>query len=336
MNLTEKVKKFFPSVSVCIYYFMASLSLCYLYYHKQFFNVTFYEHSMGGIYYILSFDALKPNQFRLLVPFIFKLFKTVFFFVPDKTIFFVIILIFTFFTLVLFYNILNVYFGNKKLNQWLTFVLFYPIIWQYMILNQMFEFTDFANIFFIFAGYYCIINNYHKTLALVFLLGALNHDSIGFLIVMYILFNFKDIFKRKTIFYTLAMAAIFIIIKKVMEYIFAANPGVSFRFNYIFNFNEFFDKPRHIVLRNIFLTFGGLHLFVFYFFVSGRWKKFNTKYLYITLTVFPYVIIIFLIHTAFEGRNYMTAIPFMIILFLLFIAAQKNSFLKPLNPIIRE
>jgi hypothetical protein len=336
MNFAERVKNFFPSVSVCIYYFFSSLSLSYLYFHKQFYDVTFYEQNTGGIYYILSLEAIKPNQFRLFVPYIFKLIKTVFFFVPDKAVFFVIILVFTFLSLVLFYNILNVYFGNKKINQWLTFILLYPMIWQYLILNQMFEFTDFANILFIFAGYYCIINNYHKTLLAVFLIGAFNHDSIGFLIVMYLLFNIKNTFKWKTIIYTIAMAAIFIIVKKAMETVFAANPGISFRWNYIHNFNEFFDKPKHIVLRNVFLTFGGLHLFVLYFFISGKWKKFNTKYLYITLTVIPYVIIVFLIHTTFEARNYMTAIPFMIILFLLFFTTQKNSFLKPAEEVERK
>ncbi|RPI17196.1 MAG: hypothetical protein EHM58_10065 [Ignavibacteriae bacterium] len=336
MNLQEKVKSFFPSLSVCIYYMMSSLSFCYIYFHKQFFNVTFYEQNTGGIYYILSLEAIKPNQFRLLIPYLYKAFKTVFFFVPDKAAFFIIIVVITFITLVIFYNILNVYFDNKKINQWLTFILFYPMLWQFMVLNQIFDFTDFANFFFIFVGYYCIIKNYNKTLLLFFTLGTFNHDSIGFLIVMYVLFNIKDIFKQKTIFYTIAMAAIFIIVKKVLETIFASNLGISFRLNYEYNYNQFFDMPMHIVVRNVFLTFGGLHLFVLYFFISGRWKKFNTKYLYITFTLILYVIIIFLIHTTFEARNYMTAIPFIMILFLLFFTTQKNSFLKPVKEIQRQ
>jgi hypothetical protein len=81
------------------------------------------------------------------------------------------------------------------------------------------------------------------------------------------------------------------------------------------------------------MFFGGIHLFILYFFISGRWKAFNTKYLYINLTIIPYVIIIFLIQTSLEARNYITAIPFAVILFLMFFSTQKNSFLKPLDAI---
>jgi hypothetical protein len=132
------------------------------------------------------------------------------------------------------------------------------------------------------------------------------------------------------------MAAISILVKLMMEKIFASNPGISFRLNYIYNTTEFVNKPPHIVLRNIFLLFGGMHLFVFYFIISGRWKKFNSKYLYITFTIVPYVIIIYLIHTFFEARNYITAIPFIIILFLLYFATEQNSFLKPAEEILSQ
>lgn len=336
LSFGERIKNFFPPLSVCFYYLMSSLSFCYIYFHKQFFDLTFREQNTGGIYYILSFEAIKPNQFRLLIPLLFKAFKKVFFFIPDKAAFFIIILVITFLSLVIFYNILNTYFENKKINQWLAFILFYPMLWQFMIMNQIFDFTDFANFIFIFLGYYCIIKNYNKTLLLVFLIGAFNHDSIGFLIVMYVLFNIKEIFKWKTILYTVSMAVIFLVIKKVLENIFIANPGISFRWNYIYNFNEFFNKPVHIVFRNVFFAFGGLHLFVIYFFLSGKWKKYNTKYMYITLTIIPYAIILFLIHTTFEARNYITAIPYMTILFLLFFSTQKNSFLKPAEEVSRR
>jgi len=197
----------------------------------------------------------------------------------------------------------------------------------------MFEFTDFANILFILAGYYCIIKGYNKLLLFTFLLGTFNHDSTGFLVIMFILFNVKTVFKKEIIFYSILMMLIFVLVKLMMEKIFAPNPGLSFRLNYMFNISEFTNNPLHIVLRNVFLMFGGLHLFVIYFFVSGRWKRFNTKYLYITLTIVPYVIILFLIHTLFEARNYITAIPFVIILFLMFFSTQQNSFLKPLDAI---
>jgi hypothetical protein len=132
------------------------------------------------------------------------------------------------------------------------------------------------------------------------------------------------------------MVVLFIAVKKLMEYIFISNPGLSFRLNYNHNIMAFTKEPLHRVIRNIFLMFGGLHLFVLYFFVSGKWKKFNTEYLYITLTIVPYVIIIFLIHTTFEARNYIAAIPFVLLQFLLYFTTHRNSFLKPAPEVTSE
>lgn len=331
MTFKEKLRNFFPSPSVCVYYLLASVTFCYIYFHRTFFKLTFWENDMGGIYHILSYDAIKPNQYRLFVPYIFKAFRFVFPFIHDRPAYFAIILVFTFLTLIIFYNILNVYFKNTNINSWLALIVFYPMAWQYIILNQMFEFTDFAYLLFVFAGYFAIIKKYDKTLLLIFLLGTFNHDSIGFLIVMYVLFNIKELLSKKVIINTVLMTIIFIGVKKIMEMIFINNPGLSFRFNYVYNTEAFFTMPPHIVVRNVIFTFGGIHFFVLYFFIAGKWKKFNTKYLYITLALFIHVLIVFLIHTTFEGRNYIAAIPYMLILFFLFLSTQKNSFIEP-NP----
>jgi hypothetical protein len=207
------------------------------------------------------------------------------------------------------------------------------MVWHYIILNDMFEFTDFANILFIFTGYYFIIKEYNKLLLFTFVIGTFNHDSIGFLIPMYLLFHYKEIFTKRVIFNTVFMTAVIIAVRLMMLEIFKNNPNLSWRPNYIYNYNSFTALPLYKVLRNILLFFGGLQFFVLYFFISGRWKNFKTKYLYINLAIIPYIIIIFFIHTTFEARNYITAIPFIIILFLMFFTTQQNSFLKPLDAI---
>ncbi len=329
MKVVHKIKALFPPLNVCIYYFLASISFCYLYFHDRFSNRTFHEENIGGMYWILTFKARVPNQFRLLVPFLLKGLKTVFPFVPDKALFLGIIICFMFFILVFFYNILNFYFAEKKINRWLAFVIIYPMFWHYQVLNQMFDFTDFAYFLFILIGFYFILNKNNKSLLLIFALGTLNHDSIGFLIIMFLLFNIKEIFKKETVFYASAMVIIFIFVKIVMQSIFVSNPGLSFRLNVGFNLSQFIDLPVYKIIINIILYFGGLHIFVLYFFLSGRWKRFKTKYLLINLTVIPYVLIIFLIHTTFEARNYISSSIFILLLFLMFFSTQKNSFLKP-------
>ncbi len=208
--------------------------------------------------------------------------------------------------------------------------------WQYFILTDMFEFTDFMNILFIFAGYYFIIKEYNWALLFTFVLGTFNHDSIGFLIPMYLLFNYKEIFTKRVIFNTVFMTVVIIAVRLMMLEIFKNNPNLSWRPNYIYNINSFVMYPSHRVVRNMVLFFGGMHFFVLYFFISGRWKKFRTKYLYMSFTIIPYVIIIFLIHTTLEARNYITAIPFIIIPFLLYFSTEKGSFLKPTEEILSK
>ncbi len=291
---------------------------------------------MGGIYYILTYGAEIPNQYRLVIPYIFKAIKIIFPFLGDRTVYMSMIIMITFFTLIFFYNILNIYFRNKKTNKFLTFILLFPMIWQYIILNSMFEFTDFANILFIFAGYYFIIKQYNKLLLLTFVIGTFNHDSIGFLIPMYILFHYKEIFTKPVILNTVFMTIVIIAVRLMMLEIFKNNPNVSWSPKYIYNANSFVMFPVYRVIRNMLLFFGGLHLFVIYFFISGRWKNFRTKYLYMSFTIIPYIIIIFLIHTIQEARNYITAIPFIIIPFLLYFATEQNSFLKPTDEVLSK
>lgn len=336
MKIIKTRKGFFPDIKTCIYYSLASLTFCYIYFHKLFHTVTFYEHNMGGIYYILSYEANVPNQYRLLIPYVFKIIKTVFPFLNDRAVYMSIILVITFLTLVVFYNILNVYFSNEKINKYLAFILLFPMAWQYIILNNMFEFTDFANILFILSGYYLIIKGYNKTLLLVFAIGTLNHDSIGFLILMYLFFHYREIFTKRVIFNTAVMAAVIIGVKLTMMQIFKNNPNVSFRTHYVYNLESFVNLAPHRVIRDILLFFGGLHFFVLYFYVSGRWKYFRTRYLYISFVIIPYVIILFLIHTTLEARNYITAIQFIIIPFLLLLSTFKDSFLKPSPEVLSD
>jgi hypothetical protein len=333
MNTVQKIKNLFPPPGVCLYYLLSSVSFCYLYFHDRFSHRTFYEENIGGIYWMLSFTARVPNQFRLFVPFMFKGVKTIFPFVPDTATFLGMIIFMTFFILIFFYNVLNFYFADRKINYWLAFIILYPMFWHYQILNQMFDFTDYAYFLLIIMGYYFIMNKNNKLLLLIFTIGTLNHDSIGFLILMYLLYNYKDIFKPRTIIYTSLMMVIFILVKIILQNIFISNPGVSFRFNYVFNYNQFFELPFYKIAVNLILYFGGMHLFVLYFFISGKWKRFKMRYILINLTILPYVVIIFLIHTTFEARNYIVGSIYILFLFLLYFSTQKNTFLKPLDEV---
>src|SRR4030095_12714579 len=96
----------FPSVIIHIYYMMISFTFCYLYYHKFITRADFHgPQSSGGIYAVLNHEALKPVQFRILIPLIFKGFQSVIFlFKPvfEKVLFFLITISLCYFILMSF------------------------------------------------------------------------------------------------------------------------------------------------------------------------------------------------------------------------------------------
>ena len=107
----------FPNLIIHLYYLMISVMFCYLYYHKFINRADFYgKQSTGGIYAVLSFESVKPIQFRMLIPFIFKGIRdvvSVFHSIPDKMLFFFITIAFCYFILLSFYFLLNEYFKSR-------------------------------------------------------------------------------------------------------------------------------------------------------------------------------------------------------------------------------
>ena len=98
----------------------------------------------------------------------------------------------------------------------------------------------------------------------------------------------------------------------------------------------FYVLPLHIILRDLFFNFGGLHIFVIIFFLSGAWKKFRSPLLYANLVIFPYVISVFVNFSIEEIRNYVAIIPFVLIITLLFLSSFDNSFLKPVDRLFAQ
>ena len=322
----------FPNLIIHIYYVMISFTFCYLYYHKFITRADFYApESSGGIYAVLKGIALKPVQYRILIPAIFKALSVIISIVKpvsDKALFFVITIGLCYFILLSFYFILNQYFGSKALNCWLAPVIIYPMIWNFIIMNGQFFYMDFSVLLVITLGFYCIVTGEYLWLLVVFFLGLLNHPSVGYLIPAFLLFNYKRLFAKKTIIYTIIMSILYIGTYKLMDYIFPSNAGYFIIFNLPRNLSLFAVFPIHIILRDLIFNFGGLHIFILLFFVSGFWKKYRGPYLYINLVILLYVLSVFISFSIEEIRNYITIIPFVVILSLLYLSSFENSFLK--------
>jgi hypothetical protein len=109
---------------------------------------------------VLNFEALKPIQFRVLIPFIFKGIQSIVFLVypiPDKALFFIITISLCYFILLSFYFLLNEYFKSKATNCWLAAIIIYPMVWNYVIMNGQFFYMDFSVLLVIILGFYAIV-----------------------------------------------------------------------------------------------------------------------------------------------------------------------------------
>ncbi|HEY3252240.1 MAG TPA: hypothetical protein VGK25_14115, partial [Ignavibacteria bacterium] len=181
----------YPSVLIHIYYMLVSLTFCYLYYHKFIVGADFFGRgSSGGIYSVLSFEALKPLQFRILIPFIFKAIQSVIFIfhqISNGALFFIITICLCYFILLSFYFLLNEYFKSKAVNCWLAAIIIYPMIWNFIIMNGTFFFMDFSVLLIIILGFYTIVRKKNIWLLVVFVFGILNHPSAGYLIPAFLL-----------------------------------------------------------------------------------------------------------------------------------------------------
>lgn len=326
---TEK----YPPVIIHIYYLMVSLTFCYLYYHKFIVKADFYgAYSSGGIYAVLNFEAVRPIQYRILIPLVFKV-LTVFKLIPDKAAFFILTIALTYFILLAFYFLLNKYFVNRLHNWWVAPIIIYPMLWNYIILNGQFFFMDFSILLIMITGFYAIVTKKNNLLLFIFFLGVLNHPSVGYLVISFLIFNYKSLFRLKTILYASAMAVIYIGVLTAMDKIFPDTGGYFVLYNLNRNLSLFYTLPAHILIRDAVFNFGGLHLFLFFLFIGGLWKKFRSPFMYINLTMIFYVISVFISFSIEEIRNYVAIIPFITMTFLIYISNFEKSFLKPLDAI---
>ncbi len=314
---------------------MISLTFCYIYYHKFITKADFYSaSSSGGIYAVLSGEALKPVQYRILIPLLFKGVQTVIFLVkaiPDGALFFLITIALCYMILFSFYMLLGQYFKGKAMNCWMASIIIYPMIWNLIIMNGQFFYMDFSLLLIMILGFYCVVSEKYNWLIAVFFLGVLNHPSAGYLIPAFLLYNYRKLLKPRTIIYTVIMSALYIGTYKIMDMYFPSTEGYFVIYNLPRNLSMFYVLAPHIILRDIFFNFGGLHFFVLIFFLSGVWKKFRGPLLYVNLVIVPYVVSVFVNFSIEEIRNYVAIIPFVLIVSLLFLSSFDNSFLKPVE-----
>jgi hypothetical protein len=217
------------------------------------------------------------------------------------------------------------------MNCWLAPIIIYPMIWNLVIMNGQFFYMDFGLLLSMILGYYFIVSDKPNWLLLTFFIGLLNHSGVIYFIISYLLYNYKQIFRLKTIFYTAAMGVIFIGTIYIINMLLPGREGHIIINNSARNMSLFWVHPKHLLIRDFLFNFGGLHFIVLILFITGLWKKFKGPLLYIHLMIIPFLITMMYTFSIEEMRNYSAIIPNIVILCLFFLSTFENSFLRPVD-----
>jgi hypothetical protein len=277
----------------------------------------------------------------VLVPFIFKA-VSVITQLPDKGVFFIVAFGFTYLTIVVFYRLLCVYFANISFNYFAALFILYPMVWNFFAINTIFFFVDNAVVFFMTLCLYLIITKNDKLLLPAFLLGTANHYSIGFIVLVYLLFNYRRLFKKETVLVTAALLAILIGYFAVMRILLPEVETIKDDGFVVWDLPKalqaFADYDKQHMLRDIMFTWGGFHFLALLCLVNGAWKIFRYEYTAVFLTIIPFILFaVFRFGIRIEEmRNYIPFIPFVTLPAMIFISKFSGGLLKPNPEICRE
>ncbi len=303
-------------------YLGLSFVLCYLY-HKKIVN-PFDWNAPNSMNAVASYQTSKPYQFRLLMPVLFDFFKPIAM-LYGKYLYSAYNVVIVYLIQVVYYKLLCRYFRNKNLLLWITPVILYPILWNFIILNESFQYYDFTAILLTVFALYFITRNNFTGLVVIFILGILNKETIGYLIFSYMLYNYKIIFTRKIIINTAILGVIIVGGKLLLNYAFRNNPGDPFEVGYYENIKIVSELlSNKVLLKHLALNFGGLYIFVILLFATGAWRKYpDRRLIYMNLTIIPFYIFGIYVTYITEVRVYTELIPMITTLFLIYLSTIK-------------
>lgn len=314
--MIQRLKQIPPVVHAV--YFLLAVTFCFIYFQKIVSPADF--SGATGLSAVASFETYKPYQFRLLLPLIFKLF----FLVPfsQKFIFIAFSCAVVYLIIAAYNAVINEYFANTKLNFFLAPFILYPMVWNFIILNQTFSFYDLTCVFFFITGFYFVIKDNFKWLLITFIIALVNKESAIYLAFCYLLFNYKNIFSKKVILNTAVLGIIFLAYKLSLAYVFRNNPGGNFEIGLYANIEHIKQlATNRIYLKSIMFNLGLLYIFAILLFITGRWKLYkNRGLLFINLTIVPFILMGILTIYFVEVRVYSETFPLFSNLFLIYLS----------------
>lgn len=329
---------------IYIYYLLTAFTFISLYYNKYIKDSNLYGrneiYGEDGILAVLSHQAILPIQYRILIPYVYK-FLHLFIPISGNYLLYIILTIIAFFTLIAFYYLLNEYFKDKTINSWISPIIFYPLT-RHLIFNDLWFYYDTTTLLFMVLGFLFIIKEKNNWLLLIYIIGFINKESVGFLAVAFFIYNLKRILKMKNLIYFLAMVILYFAIKTLMvktlissnysaaeQNVGLLNAGFGLIGTLKMNIEQLSGFSTKI--RLLLLSFGGMHIFIIRLLFKNRWKQFQSNLFYINLTIIPFLIIAPFLFFIADWRDYIEIIPFITILFLIAFSTLEKSFLQPVD-----
>jgi hypothetical protein len=311
-NKQNQIFTYSLSITTHIIFFFIAITFSYLYFQKII-SPADLDFPFGGFNSVLSYSANKPYQFRILIPLIYRVISVIHVFEPKIFLFFYNTLV-VYLLIISYYLFLSLYFKQKSVCIIFSIIIIYPIVWNYIILNEIFSYYDMTSILFFTIGSYFIAKNKFLSLLIIFFIGLFNKETIAYLVFSYMFFNYSSLFTKKVGLRTTLLVMIFAFVKILLYYRFSNNPGSFVELCYGNNI-----KIPSLIVTNILFTkavllnFGGMYILVILLFFSRYWKEFKTKVnkslVYINFTFIPFLVLGFFIVYYYEVRVYAEIIP---------------------------
>lgn len=265
---------------------------------------------------LANFNAYTPFQYRILIPYLAYLIKSI---LPNQSFFFIyqiILLSILFFSC----KMLRIYLKQFNLDSnsinLSVLVYFYILLWNYPALGIWFYPYDIPAMFFFIIGLYFIKKEKFLYFYPIFLIATLNRETIIIILLAYILSykSFRELLNLSTFFITILYLTSWLFVKYILFIEFSSNPAEQIGGNlFLYKANENIQFLKELIKFDKFyilriFTFGGLWLF--FYSVMDRIDNFSKR----MLVIIPvFISIIFFVGNLHEVRIYSELVPLVII-----------------------
>jgi hypothetical protein len=273
-------------------FFLLLLLILSILFVELYFVLTI-EWRYATFYSLVDFSALKPFQCRILVPALIRVLHQIFK-VDIQILFKGITVLSVFFLLLAFRRLLQKFF-SRKVSEYGTFLLLYPLVWNYCIYGRFRVPYDLPAVLLFTVGLIAILEKRLVLFYLVLLVGALNRETIVFLIGAFALLQDRPIHWKRLIPHIAAQSCLVGGVLLMLDYLFRAQSGAM-----------------HLQVRNniailltpylwprVLLTFGGSWLLILAF-----WRIQHPVIKRLLVLIIPFTLSVFLVGIITELRIY--------------------------------